>query len=86
MKPIKFQTTITEDVARALPELRPLLGKQVEMVVAALDQAREAGRLTLDEFLASRLVPEPGVGLVSVEHMDRGIGEAVTARFRSATG
>jgi len=45
--------------------------------VAAAERER---RLSLDEFLAARLTPPPGVGPVSMEDMDRAIAEGVIGR------
>jgi hypothetical protein len=36
--------------------------------------------LSVDEFLAARLVPPPGVGPVSLEDMDRAIAEGANGR------
>jgi hypothetical protein len=42
----------------------------------------ERGRTTLsvDEFLAARLTPPPGVGPVSLQDMDRAIAEGASGR------
>ena len=41
----------------------------------------ERGRtLSVDEFLAARLTPPPGVGPVSLEDMDRAIAEGASGR------
>lgn len=37
-------------------------------------------RISLDEFLATRLTPPPGVGTVSLEDMDRAIAEGAIGR------
>ena len=37
-------------------------------------------RISLDEFLATRLTPPPGVGPVSLEDMDRAIAEGAIGR------
>jgi hypothetical protein len=81
MNAIKFETTIDETVAQAMPKLRPLLGKRVELI--ALDAELPAGesapagarrrKLSFDEFLALRLERPPGVAPVTLEDMERAI-------------
>lgn len=76
MNAIKVDTTIDESVARAIPALRPLLGRQVELI--ALDTATAPAlerKLTVDELLASRIKLPPGVGPLSLEDMERAIAE-----------
>ena len=36
--------------------------------------------LSVDEFLAARLMPQPGVGHVSLQDMDRAIAEGASGR------
>jgi len=81
MNAIKVDTTIDEAVARAIPALRPLLGKQVELIVldAAAAPAPEH-KLTVDEFLASRVKLPPGIGPLSLEDMERAIAEGALGR------
>ena len=76
MNAIKVDTTIDEAVARAIPALRPLLGKHVELIalVAASAPAPER-KLTVDELLASRIKLPLGVGPLSLEDMERAIAE-----------
>ena len=79
MNAIKFETTIDETVAQAMPKLRPLLGKRVELI--ALDAELPAGesaparpqrrKISWDEFLAQRLVRPLGVAPVTLEDMER---------------
>ena len=45
---------------------------------AAVDQRER--KLTVDEFLAARLTPPPGVGPVSLEDMERAIAEGAIGR------
>jgi hypothetical protein len=42
--------------------------------------AERERRLTVDEFLATRLTPPPGVGPVSLQNMDRAIAEGAIGR------
>jgi len=81
MNAIKVDTTIDEAVARAIPALRPLLGKHVELI--ALDAApipAPERKLTVDELLASRIKLRPGIGPLSLEDMERAIAEGALGR------
>jgi hypothetical protein len=42
--------------------------------------AERARTLSVDEFLAARLTPPPGVGPVSLQDMDRAIAEGASGR------
>jgi hypothetical protein len=79
---IKTETTIDEATAEAIPALRPLLGKRVELIALQTETEAPPGtgrKLTLDELLAARLVPAPGVGPVSLEDMERAIEKGATS-------
>jgi hypothetical protein len=81
MHAIKIETTIDETVARALPALRPLLGKTVELI--ALDAATTPvleRKLSVDELLASRIKLPAGVGPLSHEDIERAIAEGALGR------
>jgi hypothetical protein len=79
MNAIRIDTTIDEAVAHAIPALRPLLGRHVELI--ALDTAPAPARgLTVDELLASRIKLPPGVGPLSLEDMERAIAEGALGR------
>ena len=72
MKAIKFKTTIDEKVAGAMPKLRPLLGRRVEVIAlesALSSSSRSSG--TLDDFLAHRLKRPAGIEPVTLEDMER---------------
>jgi hypothetical protein len=74
MNAIRIDTTIDEAVARAIPALRPLLGRHMELI--ALDAAPPQERkLTVDELLAARVELPAGSGSVSLEDMERAIVE-----------
>lgn len=45
MNAIKLETTISEEMARALPELRPLLGKRVELIALESEASQLAQAL-----------------------------------------
>jgi hypothetical protein len=74
MNAIKVETTVDEATARAIPALRPLLGQRVELIALQTEPTEQPPRkrITLDEFLAHRLVPPPGIRL-SLEDMERAI-------------
>lgn len=81
MNAIKVETTVDEATATALPALRPLLGKRVEIIaLQAEGEPPEAPKrkLTLDELLAARLTPPPGVGPISLEDMEKAIEKGAT--------
>ena len=80
MKAIKVETTVDEATARAIPALRPLLGKRVELIALQTggDAAIAPKRLTLDELLATRLTRPPGVGPVTLEDMEKAIEKGAT--------
>ena len=78
---IKVDTTIDEAVARAIPALRPLLGKHVELI--ALDTAPglpPEGKLSVGELLDSRIKLPQGVGPLSEEDIERAIAEGALGR------
>ena len=81
MNAIKIATTVDEATARAIPALRPLLGKRIELIALHADAESTRPRdqkLTLDELLAARLKPPPGVGPISVEDMEEAIAKGAT--------
>lgn len=81
MSAIKIETKIDEAVARVIPALGPLLGKQVELIALDVPSALAPERkLTVDELLASRIKLPPGVGPLSVEDMERAIAEGALGR------
>ena len=51
--PVKLRRVVDEDLARVVPELRPFLGREVELVVSVPTSAA-AGRVSVREFLAMR--------------------------------
>lgn len=76
MSPLKFQTTVDEAAVSAMPELKPLLGRRVEVVASEASSTTNSGerqRITLDEFLQRRLERPSGVAPVSLEDMERAI-------------
>lgn len=75
MNAIKIDTTIDEAVARAIPALRPLLGRHVELIALDASPASASERkLTADELLGSRIKLPPGIGPLSLEDMDIACG------------
>lgn len=79
MNAIRIDTTIDEAVVRAIPALRPLLGRHVELIAldAALSVVHE---LTVDEFLAARITLPAGDSPVSLEDMERAIADGALGR------
>jgi hypothetical protein len=79
MYAIKIDTTIDEAVARALPALRSLLGRHVELIV--LETAPQRPRaLSVDEFLAARIKLPPGAAPVSLEDMEKAVADGALGR------
>lgn len=76
MNAIRFETTIDETVAGALPELRPLIGRRVEVVVLdSVSEPTEKRHFSFDEFLEKRLKRPAGVEPVTLEDMEQAIGQ-----------
>ena len=74
MNAIKFETIVDETVAVAIPQLRPLLGRRVEVIALdALPAAPERGTIALDDFLAHRLKRPVDIEPVTLEDMERAI-------------
>ncbi len=81
MDVIRFDTTVDEAFARALPALRPLLGRHVQLVAAEKPASGPSrSKLTVDELFASRIELPPGVGPVALEDMERAIVEGAPGR------
>ncbi len=81
MNAIKIETVIDEAAAHAIPALRPLLGKHVELI--ALDPAPvplTERKLAVDELLALRIRLPTGVGPLSPEDIDRAIAQGALGR------
>ena len=81
MNAIRIETMIDEATARAIPALRPLLGKHVELI--ALDASPvplTERKLAVDELLALRIKLPPGVGPLSLEAIERAIAEGALGR------
>ncbi len=57
--PVKLRRVVDEDLARAVPELLPFLGKEVELTVSVPTNAA-AARVSVREFLAMRGKRGPG--------------------------
>lgn len=75
MDAIKFETMIDETVAGAMPQLRPLLGRRVEVIALDTVKAPADHRQTsFDDFLAHRLKRPADVDPVSLDDMERAIG------------
>jgi hypothetical protein len=75
MSTIEAQTTVTESLARDMPQLRPLLGHRVRVIAQDLERptGEEASTMSFDDFLATRTPwPEDRPSL-SLEDMDAAI-------------
>ena len=72
MNAIRLETTVDEAVAGAMPKLRPMLGRRVE-VIALESEAASSQRITFDEFLATRLRRPADVAPVTLEDMELAI-------------
>jgi hypothetical protein len=78
MNAIKVETTVDEATANAIPALRPLLGKRIELIALQTesDAPRERPRqLTVDELLARRIDAPAGTRPLTEEDIQRAIIE-----------
>lgn len=79
MNAIKVETTVDEDTARAIPALRPMLGRRVELI--ALETKREPEpetaprKLSAEELFGAAVKPAPGTPPLT----DADIQAAITA-------
>jgi hypothetical protein len=76
MNAIKFETTVDEATARAMPALRPMLGKRVEVIaMQSEEEDRETSghELTLQALLERRVDCPPGAAPLSDEDIQRAI-------------
>ncbi len=81
MNAIKVDTTIDENLARAVPALRPLLGRRVELIALETESTAMPRRtLAVDELLASRIKRSPGSPPVSLDDMERAIADGALGR------
>ncbi len=72
MNATKFETTIDEPAAKAMPALRPFVGKRVELIVLETTATKKK-RKTLDDIVPIKLAP--GVGPITLDDMEEGIKE-----------
>ncbi len=74
MNAIKFETTVDETVAGAMPKLRPMLGQRIEVIALEASSPSSSRSLTtLDDFLAHRLKRPADVASVTLEDMEQAI-------------
>ncbi len=79
MNAIKFETTVDETVADAIPNLRPMLGQRVEVIaLEAPPPAEPRNGSTLDDFLSHRLKRPADVEPVTLEAMERAIARGAS--------
>ncbi len=73
---VKVELVVEERLVRALPALRPLLGRNVQLVAVEADRETELERISFDTYLLRRRLSRPsGVAPVSLEDMDQAIAE-----------
>lgn len=72
MNAIRVETTVDEATARVVPALRPLLGKQVELIALEAEVRPSAGpaSLSVDDLLAHRVDAPPGTKPLSQNDID----------------
>jgi hypothetical protein len=78
MNAIKVDTTVDQALADAVPELRPLIGKRIELIALQADLPAESmsrKKITFDEFLAHRIVAPPGTPPLTDADIERAIIE-----------
>ena len=75
MAAIRFKTTVDETMAGAMPKLRPLIGRKIEVTATAAPSAERDRSSPLDEFLDHRLKRPEGVEPVTLDDMERAIAE-----------
>lgn len=78
MNAIRIQKTVDEATAKAIPELRPLLGERIELIALQAEPTTTAStehKLTVDELFALRVQAPPGTPPLSDEDIQRAIIE-----------
>ena len=81
MNAIKIDAMIDEEVVKAIPGLSPLLGRRVELIARETTRpAAPAGKLTVDQLLASRVQVPHGSGPITQEGLDRAVAEGALGR------
>ncbi|MGB4673061.1 MAG: hypothetical protein WBH99_03815 [Azovibrio sp.] len=73
---IQIQTVINEAMVKDAPGLLPLLGHRVQMIAIDLEPeapAKARPKITLEQFLATRLKRPKGVAPVTLEDMEKAI-------------
>ncbi|MCU0241292.1 MAG: hypothetical protein MUF51_02585 [Vicinamibacteria bacterium] len=76
MNAVKVDVTVDDVLARALPSLRPLLGRRVELIAIEAEASSKQAmrpRLSFDDFLARCPERPKGVQPVTIEDMDQAI-------------
>jgi hypothetical protein len=74
---IKVDTTVDQALAQAVPALRPLLGRRVELIAIEADAAEgeTARKLTVNELLSRRIDAPPGASVLTDDDIRRAIVE-----------
>lgn len=73
MNAIKIETIVSEATVQAIPALRPMLGKRIELIALQAEVPAKEGKLTLDELLARRIDAPPGAKPLTEEDIQRAI-------------
>ncbi len=78
---IRVRVAKNQELRLTLPSDFPPGDAEVIVLEAPrVDETKETRKLTVDELLAARLTPPPGVGSVSVADMERAIAEGASGR------
>lgn len=80
MNAIELDLTVDEEVAKAVPGLRPLLGHKVAITAVSVVKRPEAPRLTVDEFFSQRSPRPAEIASVTVDDMDRAVAAGARRR------
>lgn len=75
MAAIRFKTTVDETLVGALPKLRPLIGKRVEVTATTSPSVANERTKTLDDFLSQRLKRPAGRKPVTLDDMEQAIAK-----------
>ena len=79
MHAVRVNTLVDKGVVAAIPELRPFLGRKVELIAleakAETGQQLETNTLGLDEFIATRPKWPTDRPAITLEQMDQAIAQ-----------
>jgi hypothetical protein len=75
---LQLQTIVDQSIVDALPALKPLLGRRVQVIALDVEPAAPVdadAHISLDEFLAHRLKRPAEVPSISLDDMEKAIVE-----------